>query len=194
MKKYKLLKDIIYSKKGCVFEYWENVIISWIENIKIWNCKEVKQLIDLFWIDNKEFFEEIIEKPKTLKDLKLGDIVYYITIAWEILSTELTVISLDWCNYWNVFTSKIQAERELKFRITKRKIDDWQILNDDWVTDWSDRSQYKYFIYYDYDIKKLFYGSQNRYKIALFYFSSEEICRKAIKELEQEILYLLTEY
>jgi len=55
--KYKLLKDIIGAEKGMEFEYdkW------WMELIKgksLWN---ILDLIRAVWIDNKDYFEEVVE-------------------------------------------------------------------------------------------------------------------------------------
>ena len=71
--------------------------------------------------------------------------------------------------------------------IRKRKTEnDW-----DFVEDWTDTKQIKFLLYYDYRLESIDYDRTDIYKYSVIHFSSEGICNKAIKEIEEDILIYL---
>lgn len=189
--KYKLLKKIRGAEAGVIFNYNKNEIWEWVSLIEWENLWNILDLIKALWIDNKEYFEEIKDKPKTLKDLKKWDIVYFINLFWVIDTTNYQSTHIN----SEIFLTYKEAKKELKFRKCKRTIESWQKENDDWVIDWEDEEKYKYYILYDYKNRKLRFEEEwYSDRSALFYFSSEEIVKKAMKELEKEFIYILKEY
>jgi hypothetical protein len=132
-----------------------------------------------------------------LKDLRETDIFYFIDEEWiikEKIYYPNAPIQERIIKSWNYSLTKEQTERELKFRQAKRKIEDWQSLNDNWIINWNDKDEEKHYIGFS-NLNKILEQYYNTYLTgALFYFSSEEVCKKAIKELEQEFLFLLRDY
>ncbi len=182
MTKYRLLK---YIEKEWSIKIWETFDID-----KKYVTLDNDWQIDVDFLIREWYIEEIIEKPKLLKNLNIWDKVYYITenkINDYMFNNSFLEDIDDYPTYE-------QAERELKFRQAKRKIEDWILENDNWVIDWNNKIQYKYFIYYDNDFKQLLKWNHNINKFALFYFSSEDICEKAIKELAEKFIYILKDY
>jgi len=64
MKKYKLLKNIVWAKAGVIFEYHKkdhDWFSTWIELVEWKSLWQTLDLIKALWIENKEYFEKVIE-------------------------------------------------------------------------------------------------------------------------------------
>lgn len=95
---------------------------TWIYWFLSWFKVPIDYLITEWYI------EEVIEKPKTLKDLKEWDKIFYIDECDNITSINNYDFNFHTCD----FSTYEQAKRELKFRQAKRKIEDWIEENWDW--------------------------------------------------------------
>jgi len=95
----------------------------------------------------------------------------------------------SWCIYRQTLAQAQRHNKRLEAykNIRKRKTEnDW-----DFVEDWEIGNKPKYCIGYDYARKKLFGNYRFTVRHNDIYFSSEEICEKAIKEIEEDILIYL---
>jgi len=136
MKKYKLLKELPWLEVGTIVSYdnWrcslykeeqENLTnlelqsISLIESILVYSSKE-----------ETDWLEEIKEEPKSIYELKEWDKFFYIDGDISVYVSYKTEIKWDYSfdillEYWNVFLTKKEAEKELEKRKALTKINKW---------------------------------------------------------------------
>ena len=107
---YELIKDIPTCKVGTQFKTTETWWISLIEWQTLWNIFDLTKAL---WLDNTEYFKIIEEKPKTFFDLKKWDLVYYITLKWEVED----ILFREGCYiYSEIFLTEEEAKKELEKR------------------------------------------------------------------------------
>lgn len=114
---------------------------------------------------NPDFFEPIPEtpkKPKTVWDLKDGDVFFFINMyrvddgIWR-----GTYGQESWRESLLMFMTKEDAERELAYRKAKTAILKHHAENSGFVPDWSDKTQNKWYAIYDLQEKEVTYDSVN---------------------------------
>lgn len=78
MKTYKLKKDTKQANAWTIFKYMKQWWQEWVELLKWETIKWILDLIEIIWIDNEEFFEEInnIEEIK-LSKFRVWDYVVF---------------------------------------------------------------------------------------------------------------------
>ena len=138
MKKYKLLKKIVGIDAGTIFEY--PYIISPLSDAS----QSINWLITAFWIDNKEYFEEIVESNKRYRADKNG-IYYYIDDYWLTLGFSEQFLWKDTIHYnsWNYYRTKEEADKAREKLLTTVFLNDRIAeLNGDWkYVEWEVYSQ-----------------------------------------------------
>jgi hypothetical protein len=157
------------------------------------NCEKLAEII---WLDN-DYFEKIGEKPKSIYDLKEGDVYYTLENEWSIHRNAFYEYVYDEkvISMWNTFLTREEAEQELNKRKSLAKIKKWSWENDNGYEFDDDEENYyiQYLLWYktsdliiDYELDRFNYWTQ--------YYSSEEIAEKALSELREEynILFDLT--
>lgn len=107
-KKYKFLKD-------CLFLHRQINSIIQEEDLKGFSW------ISIGFLEYEWYIEEVIEKPKTLKDLKVWDRYYYTDL--DDISSYFVDESTDFKH--DDYPTYEQAEKELRFRQAKRKVEDF---------------------------------------------------------------------
>lgn len=133
----------------------------------------------------KDWFEEILEEPKTVWDLGIGD-AYYIPCwddqvgfdTWLDRPKDLVRRTLG-----NCFLTKEEAEKELARR--KAKV----ILRRDtkgFEPDWRDTEQYKYYVSYYVCADRLEACLTNCYRNSYLYFATREDAEASIKAHPEE--------
>lgn len=131
--------------------------------------------------------ECIVKKPKSVWDLKNGDICYGINIFNE-------AVDFEWCDSpANECTRSIGlitlTEEELKFKIESMKVYEKlkRFAKDFTDEEWKDRNIYKHSFYYDYDQEKILLSAHTVWKRNYLYFESEEKIKEAISEVGEEV-------
>lgn len=168
MKTYKLKKDI-FKKWYTLTE--EQVMILWIKQ------EDLEEVKCIDWASNGMYVgEEKITQH------------YYIDVNFNIDDWEW------YANKWLSFKTKEQAQdfadklKALK-TIWKRKTEnDW-----DYIPDWDNSNEDKYYIYLDSlsDNLQCTYANTSKSQTFCPYYSSKNIIDRAKKELEKEYLILL---
>lgn len=122
---------------------------------------------------------------------------YYISGCLEICSDEECNCKIDDSRYniRNYFKTKEQAEKALRKTLIYTKLKDLtDRLNEEYPVDWSDRNQYKFYIYYDHNCNSLLQDSFcYTHCIGSIYCTCEDFLDIAIKEIGEEKLKELFE-
>ena len=204
MKRYKLLKDLPTWKAGDIFILKENGNLFWNDNgteVMIYFSATIEKFGIL---ENKEWFEEIPEKPKSVWDLKVWD-EYYTIYKYNICKmyvTDSKYFEVDYINPWHVFLTQKEAEAELEKRKAIQGVrkycheNDIKLFSDEEIKEILEKNvgaHYSeiinfYFIYYDMKAKIFNYSFLNlkkRYNI--FLFEKEEDIEQVIKNCESDL-------
>lgn len=154
--KYKVIKQFPWYNEGEVID----------------TDKQALNFNPAFW---SEFFQKVEEKPRTVLDLKEGDLYFYINGLYQIsISTWLNswIDNENW-DIWNCFLTREEAEKELEKRklITKllrSKHEMW--LNKKFVKD-----ERNYFIYEEEGkLHMSYYEHINTLPILWYFTESQE--------------------
>lgn len=204
MKRYKLLKDLPTWKAGEIFILKENGNLFWNDNgteVMIYFSATIEKFGIL---ENKEWFEEIPEEPKSVWDLKAGD-SFYLIFNGNILKNSISYCEHFKANYletWNAFLSEEEAKKELEKRKAIQRIKKYCYEND--IKLFSDKeikeileknvgAHYSeviifYFIHYKMNFKKFDYSclSLTRNQECL-YFEKEKDIKKVIVNCENDL-------
>ena len=161
-----------------------------MDNIK--KIKEIKEglksLLDKLEIlenDKKEF---VLTYPRDdhlvfCVDSDTGEII-------EVDYTANNIIDRFLFEHGYYFKTKEEVEKHLKERKLLFKLHQWaKEKNGDWEPDWKDVFQEKYYIFYDYYRKKLYFSFNNSTGTInkLPYFKTREIAQECIDEFGEEI-------
>lgn len=190
MKKYKLKRDLPTFKAGDKFfinDYGDLIKIArYDDNSTPYGHLVYTQAV-LHDFPNilTEWFEEIPEEPKTVWDLKEGEVYYYISWGGRIEKTTWDSFSVDEDarTSGNCFLTEREAVRELARRKAK------QILLRDtkgFKPDWSDSDQDKTLVYYDSDDKTFKVVPWSTNAFGSIYFGSLEDAHDSIDAHEKE--------
>ena len=91
----------------------------------------------------------------------------------------------------NVFSTKEEAEEEIKYRKALTTIKHYILDNfGEWKPDWEDEGQSKYFIYYDHTDKRFDYNGSYFFQEIMpsfLYLQSDGQCEQLIKDCETEL-------
>lgn len=130
------------------------------------------------------WFEEVPEQPKTVWDLKEGDICYYLTAMGIIQETTFNDLApRDCLTVGSLFLTKEEVEKELARRKAK------QILLRDtkgFKPDWKNPKQYKWSVYYNYQFHDLISDYDWDTQYGTIYFATEADADASIKAHPQE--------
>lgn len=179
---YRLKKGLRNVRAGVIFTTNQNCDLC---------CPYGKEIIiahdvfDMFPGLLDEYFEEIPEQLKMVFDLKDGD------ECW-MLSVDLKPIQIEWRDtpYHSylrqlglIYLTKEKLEKELARRKAKVILErDTKGFKPDW-----DKCQYKYEVYYDYDVKTFFVtDSQNAPSHEELWFATKDDAEKSIRNHEKE--------
>lgn len=197
MKKYKLKKDLPMLEAG-------NEVILELKKIndkKVWFYYDIKstntnRVFDSFCVISKskinEWLEEI-KKPKSIWNLKeIDDYFYYIWKYWEIRETNMWTEEMS--EYWNIFLTLEEAEKELEKIKAIQKIKKYCWEN--WIeTDYKkiEDGKFCYLIAYDFLNDRLSIiriSEVNIFYSPIWYFS-EENTEKILEKFEEELKIIL---
>lgn len=201
--KYKLLKDLPTWKAWEEFFLKEDDHLYGIDNwkeIMVYNSKTLEKFNIL---NNKEWFEKLPEKPKSIWDLKLHDEYYYI------VNTSIARDRWDWSLLdqnrlysWNIFLTYEEAQKELNKRTAIQRIkeycweNDIKLFSNEELKTITENNIGKhffnithfYYIYYLVKDKRFDYSFWNTFKsIEPFYFEKEEGIKHVIKNCENDL-------
>lgn len=153
--------------------------------------KELKiEIPEGYEIDkDKSTFEKIVFKKveEKLTYEKIADKLfrnkkyYYIASDGGIMKTSIG------CSCPNTASTRRQLKRLLALN---KLMNVAYYLNDGWEPDWNDKSQRKYFIYYNNSDKYFVIDINNYCNYGVIYFKSKEIAKQAIEILGEEIIKL----
>ena len=160
-KKYKLLKDLPFAKAGTIITHNPNDEFICQEFSLHFSEYDLLQK----YITNADWFEPIIEKPKqilkyangaVMESLEIGDDYFSICgdyleeWTWEDQTSDLVLR--------NVFLTQLEAQRAHGVQLAQnrllKKIAEID-ANNNWVADWGNIDQKKYFLSFDHDFKEL---------------------------------------
>lgn len=192
MKKYRLKKDLPTWKAGTTFWIWEDENLYGMS--EDWQPVMVYHFSTLFrfnLLNNKEWFEEIKEKPKSVWDLKKWDKYYYIEINACIDSIKFIddYIDEDLLEIWNIFLIKEEAEKELEKRRAIQRIKKYCWEN------WIDNSfkEWKNCFFRNRNWKILFLTFKNIYLSPIWYFYYED-AKKILENFEEDLKFLFDNF
>lgn len=88
-----------------------------------------------------------------------------------------------------IFQTKEQAERK-KFEMQlEKKLKDFALENNEGEIDWNNKSQMKYYLTHDSDVKGILLSSTSRCKSnSKIFFTSQEIAMKALRTFNTELI------
>lgn len=194
MKRYKLLKDLPFFAAGEIFEIDGDgnlrVVTSYKEGWYRAIALFPKSILDANPNILKDWFEEIKEEPKTVLDLKDGEICYLID--------EGKVCDVAWLPYYeperdsgDIYLTKEEGERELAWRKAR------QILKQDtkgFKPDWTKAHEDRYNVVFS-----LFVGDRDKYNLGHlqvvncaynitreFYFATQADVEESMRKHEKE--------
>ena len=130
--------------------------------------------------------EYIVKSPKTVWDLKNGDICYGINIFNE-------AVDFEWCDSpANECTRSIGlitlTEEELKFKIENMKVYEElkRYAKDFTDEEWKRNDIDKLFIFYDCELDEINFSTNACWKSDCLYFESVEKAEEAVKTVGEE--------
>lgn len=130
--------------------------------------------------------ECIVKKPKTVWDLKNGDICYGINIFNE-------AVDFEWCDSpANECTRSIGlitlTEEELKFKIESMKVYEElkRYAKDFTDEEWKRNDIDKWFIFYDCELDEINFNTNTCWKSDFLYFESVEKAGEAVETVGEE--------
>lgn len=178
MKKYKLLKDLPFSKAGDIFkgELEHGTIVLYPEDYE--NYKH-KLSSDEFW-DFDEWFEEVVEE------------FYYIDEKGFVTTLPKNYRHADIHlrqAIGNYFKTEEEAEKHLAYLKAK------EVIRQDakgFKPDWTDEEQMKFSGYWKKSTAKLDYTWERTFKSSTIYFKSIEDIEESLKEHSGEWIIYLT--
>lgn len=150
-------------------------------------------------VDVSEETLKQIEKPakKTgYEKVEDGELHYLVGDDGKVyeFSTHHTY-DMDAYDRGNYYSDKTIAENNARADILMRKLRRFAVEHRKWELNWTNNTQAKYFILYDYYENKLncdyFYGERH---FGVFYFDSKETAEAAIEEFKDELIWYFTEY
>lgn len=140
-------------------------------------------------IQTEKWLEEVIEKPKSVWDLKEGDKYFYLSEVWDIRIAEHIwhILDDERIQIGNAFLKKDEALKELKKRIAIQKIKKWCWENDI-ETEYIFMDTYVFYIdeCWDIDFLKM-YKNWN----PIGYFSKEN-AKKILEKFPEELKLILS--
>ncbi len=189
MKKYKLLKDLPFSKTGDIWTTHDGEkfgLYTLSVHAPKWQCEFLKQIIS-----NTEWFEEIKEQEFKRWRATVWETYYYIHHSGICESHRETYDNIDDFYYYtgNYFKTEEKAKIAKKLLLAKTRVKDYAFrVNEGWKSDWENKDTGKYFI--DYDIRIYMYRvswSHSIFNFGQVYFKSYELAEKAIEDLRQDL-------
>lgn len=152
--------------------------------------KELLEKLEQEKVKEKKPFE--VELPED------GEVVYFIDLKnGDVFSKYFNVYNMSDIKHFEnglYFETREEAEQHLKEQRLIFKIKKWaKIHNEGWEPDWSDIYQAKFYIFYDYYRKGLYFSFNNSTSTIdkLPYFKSKEIAQACINEFGEEIKEVL---
>lgn len=160
-------------------------------------------------MNKEELIKEYDEKAKALRDEFISKLenkppypkfrftypredetLYFIDLDGEVFLFDDEIDDLNKCfEFGNLFSNKEEAQAVAKERKLLFKLHQWaKIKNDSWEPEWED-TEYKYYIYYNYDEEEFRVGwSTITHNFAkLPFFKSREIPQECIDLFGDEI-------
>ena len=204
MKKYKLLKDLPTWKAGEIFILKEDGNLFWNDNgteVMIYFSATIEKFGIL---ENKEWFEEIPEEPKSVFDLKKGDDYWFISAKnfYSGSVFDYEKIEKYYLETWNVFATEKEAKQELEKMkaIARIKKYCWgnniELFSHEEINETlkNNTNIYRsntidiYYIYYSAKDKWFNSGFWNVTKYTeYFYFKKEEDTKQVIENCESDL-------
>ena len=204
MKRYKLLKDLPTWKAGDIFILKENGNLFWNDNgteVMIYFSATIEKFGIL---KNKEWFEEIIEKPKSVFGLKEWDKYWFISAKNFYNSSifDYEEFKSYYLETWNVFLNKEEAEQEFNKRYAIQRIKKYcyenniELFSNEEVNEAlkNNRNKYRlntidvYYIYYNTIDKRFDSGFWCVAKYTeYFYFKNKKDVEQVIKNCEADL-------
>lgn len=185
MKKYKLKKDLPTFSAGDIFTLADNGNLYKDIGEQIPIHAYAASTLAKFPNILSDWFEEILDQPKTVWDLKIGDSVWYVDgehITYEANWDDAEMDRND-REYGDVFLTKEEAEQELARRKAK------QILLRDtkgFRADWKHSDEWKYYVDYTIMAHELITCLELNHLSHEIYFATEEDAVASIKAHEKE--------
>lgn len=88
----------------------------------------------------------------------------------------------------NCFKTKEEAEFALEKTKVEAKLCRFAEKNNEYEIDWKDEDQEKWYLFYSYNDKRVWFDSVCRHKMSNIYFSSKEIAKQAVDNIGEERL------
>lgn len=176
MRKFRLKKDLPFAKAGDMVEMWSDGIMAFVgePNLPRFNKKDVRMFP--LW------FEEVNKKK-----FGIDTVSAKVIEVSEGLYTDSGIDNLNKLGAW--FDTKEEAEKYLEYRKAKTIIK--QDTNG-FKPDWSNKSQYKYYGYWDLREHKPIWNVSNMAKVANIYFESREELESSFEKHPNEWTTYLT--
>lgn len=192
--KYKLLKDLPTWKAGTEFYLKENWSLYWKDGEKEIMVYFSETLEKFGILNNREWLEEIPQKPKSVWDLEDWDFCYILNESWSIISTVYCSTNDTFAKIisnWNMFLSAEEAQKELEKRNAIQRIKKycWENNIELADTDFSNNiNNKKFFIYYNI-VNKKFFSDSFVYSICynIFLFKNKSDAQKVIENCEDDL-------
>lgn len=189
MKKYKLLKDLPKYKAGTEFRLTKKGHLA-TGNTMVYHKNDLERFPNIL----DEWFEEILEQPKTVWDLKDGDECWTRTAMSSCLSAITPVVAtretwhgdvhhLSLREIGGVFLTEEDCEKDMTWQKAK------QILLRDtkgFKPNWRDNDQIKYIVYFNHADNSLRTDHWASYHSSSMHFATEEDAIASIKAHEKE--------
>ena len=133
---------------------------------------------------------EIVEEKKKYWTPKEKEKYFYIEDCMGVSDDRNVQAPIDYCrfNIGNFFKTKIEAEHILEKLKVIHELQKFAYENNEKEIDWNDAKQYKQFLIYDIEHKKVCIDYKTYVKSEPFniYFTSFDIARKAIKTIGED--------
>lgn len=133
---------------------------------------------------------EIVEEKKKYWTPKEKEKYFYIEDCMGVSDDRNVQAPIDYCrfNIGNFFKTKIEAEHILEKLKVIHELQKFAYENNEKEIDWNDAKQYKQFLIYDIEYKKVCIDYKTYVKSEPFniYFTSFDIARKAIKTIGED--------
>lgn len=133
---------------------------------------------------------EIVEEKKKYWTPKEKEKYFYIEDCMGVSDDRNVQAPIDYCrfNIGNFFKTKIEAEHILEKLKVIHELQKFANENNEKEIDWNDAKQYKQFLIYDIEYKKVCIDYKTYVKSEPFniYFTSFDIARKAIKTIGED--------
>ena len=156
---------------------------------------KLKQLENDFNTQVADIKKQIEECDNKVWKPNEGDKYYAISIKGMVLKYNFINDNVDkeLMNFGNYFKTKEEAERKVFEIRLHRQLELFALENNETEIDWNDFYQYKYYIFYNFEDKKIETSSSHNYKaFGQIYFTSKEVAEKAIETFKYDLIRYFT--